>query len=287
MSSHRTDTLSHPQPNGYRIALVVCLTSGLLASCAGKKDPDPIPPQTTTRVTPQLEPPPELPAPVRQVRPTRASTVKVIDPGGEVDDERPKTLLEASELAKKRQREGTAEPPALVINDENLHEYAEKAEIIMVEGEPAAPPITTTRVVTPTGTDPLLERGEQYWRSRALEIRMGWRRTLDRIEELELESAALRQEFYAEEDPYLRDSQVKPAWDRVLDRLEQHRLRASQYEQELEAFLNEGHRAGAEPGWLAEGWELEPETKEAKEPEEMSIHRPTDIPVAVDEVEDP
>jgi len=32
-------------------------------------------------------------------------------------------------------------------------------------------------------------------------------------------SAGWRRRFYAENDPYARDSQIKPEWDRVLDRL--------------------------------------------------------------------
>lgn len=264
------------------VSSIVLLTSVL--GCSGKKDPQPLPPQTTTQVTSRLEPPP-LPPPIREVRPTRSSTVKVIDPGGEEEEDKPKTLFEASQRAKEEEQRRPA-AAAIEINDENLHEYAEKAEIIMLEGEPAAPP--PSRIIAPPVTDDGEEiRDEAYWRNRALEIRMGWRTALDRIDELELESAALRQQFYAEEDPYLRDSQIKPAWDRVLDRLTQLRERADRYERELETFLEEGRQSGAEPGWLAEGWELEPEgNREPEEESELTIHRSTDIPVT-DEVEDP
>lgn len=265
-----------------RAVLSVFLALGW-AACAGKKAPEPLPSQTATQVGPQLEPPPQLPPPIREIKPTRPSTVKVIDPGGE--EEEPLTLYEASQRA--REQSGPRSEPIAEITDENLSEYAEKAEIIMVEGEPAAPPLSVVqRSSEETATTPEAH-DEQYWRNGALELRMGWRRTLDRIDELELESAALRQQFYAEEDPYLRDSHIKPEWDRVLDQLGQLRDRSLRYEQELDNFLEEGRRAGAEPGWLSEGWELEPERAELKaEPEPLSAHQAGE-PQIVDEVIDP
>jgi hypothetical protein len=123
-------------------------------------------------------------------------------------------------------------------------------------------------------------RDEQYWRGRALELRMGWRRTYDQIDELELESAALRQQFYAEDDPYVRDSQLKPAWDRVLDRLDQLREQSARYELELETFIAEGQRAGALQGWLNQGWELEPTAEERKSARRLESHEAVDPPVA-------
>ncbi len=38
--------------------------------------------------------------------------------------------------------------------------------------------------------------------------------------QLEKEAAGWRRRFYAEDDPYVRDGQIKPEWDRVLDLLE-------------------------------------------------------------------
>ncbi len=284
---------NHLSTSLLRAALAALLLLGT-AACSGKKQPDPIPSQTTTQSTSRLEAPPNLPPPIRQVRPTRPTTVKVIDPGG--NDEGPQTLIEASQLAKTRQRGEPSREPVVEINDENLHEYAGKAEVIMIEGEPAAPALTLARAPEgtegtssdlDTGTDAV--RDEQYWRNGALDLRMGWRRTLDRIDELELESAALRQQFYAEEDTYIRDNHVKPEWDRVLDRLGQLRDRAQRYNQELDQFVEDGRRAGAHPGWLSEGWELEPEPGETGQEEELdpfSAHQSGE-PQVVDEVIDP
>ncbi|MEM1182054.1 MAG: hypothetical protein AAGM22_27145, partial [Acidobacteriota bacterium] len=222
------------------------------------------PPQIA-QATPPLPPP--LPPAIREVKPTSRATVKVIDPGPS-GAEQPKTLIEASRLAKAQKR-AQAQQPIAQINDDNLAEFAEGADVIVLESEPAAPP-PSDEFDSP---DPLAEgsdldggdiRDEDYWRNRALELRMGWRRTIDELAELELESAALRQQFYAEEDPYIRDSQVKPSWDRTLDRLSTLRTRAQRYEQELDVFVEDGRRSGALQGWLNQGWELEP-TDEEKE----------------------
>lgn len=241
-------------------------------ACSGGNEPELLPSQTMTQVAPQLaEPPPPPPLPIREIRPTRPS-VKVIDPGGE--SEQPKTLLEASRLAKARKQD-TADSIA-VINDDNLHEYSEGAEVIILDSPPAAPMPDLEEPPAEEGSE---IRDEQYWRGRALELRMGWRRAIDRIAELELESAALRQQFYAEDDPYLRDSQLKPAWDRALDRLDQLRDQAARLEQELEVFVAEGQRAGTPQGWLNQGWELEPTPEERRVTERVKSHQAIDPPV--------
>ena len=276
--------LTRPNFIPWLSATLLLLTA--ISGCTGKKPPEPIPPQTTTQVSPQIEPPPQLPPPVREVRPSRSSTVTVIDPGVDDDKVDPKTLLEASQLAKALEAQGQSEA-VVQINDENLHQYAEQGDIIMLEGEPAAPALErkAAAATVEKGSDGGT-RDEPYWRNRAVELRMGWRRTADRIADLELEAAALRQEFYAEEDPYLRDSQIKPEWDSVLDEIRRLEERTDRYQRDLGVFLEEGRRADVPPGWLSEGWELEPEPIEAENVEEFTIHKSTDIPVA-DEVEDP
>ncbi len=263
-----------------RTPLTLILLFGLATlACSGNQEPEPMPSQTVTQVTPQLQPPPPAPPRIREVEPTKSSTVKVIDSGEEADD--PLTLAEASRLAKARKAE-TREPVAK-ITDDNLHEYSQGADVIVLESQPAA----ELEAPTPGGGAPGSDRpgpapavrGEDYWRTRALELRMGWRRTVDRIQELELQAAALRQQFYAEEDPYIRDSQLKPAWDRVLDRLEDLRQRSARYEQDLDVFIDEGRRAGALQGWLNQGWELEPTPDERERAGELEGHQAIDPPV--------
>lgn len=245
--------------------LLVACCAATLACSGGGQQAQALPSQSVSQVTPQLEPPPPLPPPapaIREVTPqTDRSTVKVIEEGGSVSQ--PKSLAEASRLAKARK--GQHGPSVVSINDDNLHEFSEQGDIIVLESAPAAPnPVDDSDALVNPGSSRLDDsvRDEQYWRNRALELRMGWRRTVDRIKELTLESASLRQRFYAEDDPYVRDSQLKPAWDRVLDRIEQLKLRSDQYERELETFSIEGRQSQAHQGWLNQGWELEPSADE-------------------------
>ena len=165
-------------PLRFHLAWVLALSLG---ACSGGEKPETMPSQTLTQVAPQLAtPPPPPPPPIREVQPTRPS-VKVIDVGGDADQ--PKSLAEASRLAKSRK--SRTRDSIAVINDENLHEFAQGAEVIIVEGPPAVPDPEPEPLAAAAADDGV--RDEQYWRSKALEIRMGWRRTLDRIADLELE----------------------------------------------------------------------------------------------------
>lgn len=275
-------SMIHARGRGLLGWSALACAAAIAAACSGSKDPEPLPSQTVSQVTPRLQPPPPS-APIRRVAPTKKSTVKVIDAGGG-GSENPKTLVEASRFAKaQKARDGSQEPIAK-ITDENLHEFAQDGEIIVLDSEPAAPRLDlATPEAKPEDSGDV--RSEDYWRTRALELRMGWRRSVDRIQELELESAALRQQFYAEEDPYIRDSQLKPSWDRVLDRLEELRDRAGRYEQELELFVAEGRRTGALQGWLNQGWELEPTAEERDRIEQLAAHQSVDPPI-LDEDDD-
>jgi hypothetical protein len=102
-------------------------------------------------------------------------------------------------------------------------------------------------------------RDEAYWRGRAKDVRVRWRQAVDEIGTLEKKAADLRWQFYAEDDPAVRDQQIKPEWDRVLDDLRRARQDARAFEGELADLMEEGRRDGALPGWLGEGVELEPE----------------------------
>jgi hypothetical protein len=171
--------------------------------------------------------------------------VVVIDDGTS-DVEKPKTLVEAAKAEKARRAKTNRS--AIVINDKNLHKYAAKGSLTVATPKKSAAPAAAA----PNGHD------EQFWRRGVLEIRLRLRRATDRVKELEQAAGDWRRRFYAQDDPYVRDGQIKPAWDRVLDELRQAKTEIDVSRRELEDFLDQGRREGALPGWLREGIEQEP-----------------------------
>lgn len=222
------------------------------------------------------EPPPARPPASEPVR----RQLIVIDHGS--SEVRP----EPGELAHSTRRDAAASPgaPPRVTND-NLADYARRGRVTMsggaavTPGDPAAAEAAgeTETAAAASGEAP---RDEAWWRARAREIREEWRRTVDEIGELEEAAADLRWRFYAEDDPWIRDGQVKPEWDRALDRLSGARRRLDEYPRRLEALIEEGRREGALPGWLREGVELEPRPEELPgaepDPAEPVEPRPVD-----------
>jgi hypothetical protein len=121
-------------------------------------------------------------------------------------------------------------------------------------GGAATTPVTAA--ASPAASNAALS--EEYWRSQALKIRLDWKAAVEEVDELQAEVADLRRRFYQEDDPHYRDNEIKPSWDRALDRLKDAKSEAEAQERKLSRFLDEGHRAGALPGWLREGVEFEP-----------------------------
>lgn len=223
----------------------------------------------------QPTPEPAVPAPepalpeAEESRAPYGDDVIVLDSGGE-ENGAPRSLADAARA--EREKRAHARPPVAVITNQSLKQSkgqvtfatpAKKAE----EEKPAAD----------TPAQPV--RDESYWRSRALEIRLRWRHAADAVKELEQSSAGWRRRFYAENDTYVRNGQIKPEWDRVLDRLEEARADAEMAQKELAELLEEGRLAGALPGWLREGMDQEPK-EEPKKPSDT--HQVIDPPV-VDE----
>lgn len=241
--------------------LAAVVTAALLiAACSHA--PESLPPQSVAQQpaaaegTPVPEPPPPAPPKSPDV-----ITIEAAEPPA--DDTR--SLVEAAR--RERQRRGQTGEPVAVITDGNLHEHATgqltfvdreagEATAAAEDGEPA------DGAEGETGERDEGERGEAYWRERVRELREGWRAAADRIPELEEKAAELRQQFYAADDAYYRDSRIKPAWDRAIDQIAQSHAAAEAFRLELEQALDDGRRAGALPGWLREGIELEPEPAE-------------------------
>ena len=198
------------------------------------------PPQTVTPAAPSApgvgteEP---VPAKVKGTEPI------VIEAGGKAAG-RGRSLAEAA--ASERERRRGLGAPVVTIDDKNLAQHATGT---LTTSEPSQ---------TPLGEVPDLAADEEHWRERVRTVREEWAAEVDSILELQERAAELRTRFYATDDPYVRDGQVKPAWDHALQSLEDARQRARQLEDELEATLEEGRQAGALPGWLREGMELEP-----------------------------
>ena len=190
-----------------------------------------------------------------------------------------RSLMDAARAAR-AEREGTGSATA-VITDETLAEYA-TGELSIAEkpaGDPPKVPPSATSGEN-AGKEP---RGEAYWRDRVRAERTAWRDLFDETVELESEIARLRREFYAEDDGYYRDSQIKPAWDRALDRLAEIREEIVHARETVFKTLEEGRLAGALPGWLREAIDLEPEELESED--DLEDHEITE-PVVLDETGD-
>ena len=232
--------------------LIAAVLSLGAAGCRGTPQPvvraDETPPaKTASEAPPQPEPSPTAPTPEK--KPIRDDDPVIVDPGVP-DDYRPTTLAEASRA--ERTRRASAGASKVAINDKNLHKHASKGQVTIADPkekglqEAAAAPL------------PVDSRDEQYWRSRARDIRERWRQAADDVKELEQKSTELRQKFYLQSDTFTRDNQIKPEWDRVLDKLRKSRLDAETAQKELGEFLEEGRVADVMPGWLREGEDEEP-----------------------------
>jgi len=176
------------------------------------------------------------------------------------------SLFELS-VAEGKRRAKAQEPIARVTN-ENLHEYQD-AQLTFAKAEDegkasdAAQGKDGEKSEAAAATE---QHGEEYWSSRVLGLRTKLRDAVDEIDDLQDRIADLRRRFYSEDDPYVRDGQIKPAWDRALDRLTRTHDDVARLRKELADTLEEGRRDGALPGWLREGIELEPTFKDEEQP---------------------
>lgn len=211
----------------------------------------------------------------QQSEPMREKIV-VVDRGGSSRTPSPGELAAATR--EERRRHGDRSVAALT--DENLAEYAARGKVtisgtpVPEEGEEAVGEGGEEGAADAVAAEALADEpcDEPCWRRRALELRQAWRDTADSIEELEAEVAEQRWKFYATDDPWVRDTQVKPAWDRALDQLRTARDEAERYGERVDELMQQGRRAGALPGWLREGIDLEPDpavaAREGRDPSE-------------------
>jgi hypothetical protein len=210
-------------------------------------------PATPPPGTPQEAAAPATPAPGDgnpKPEPARGSKVIVVDSGDDAAAH-PKTLVEAAH--EERERRAHAREPVAVITNKSLPHS--KGQLTYAQ--------PTTKAAAAKGEKGKEKaagetRDEAYWRKRGLDIRQRWHDAADQISKLEQEVADWRRRFYSQDDPAVRDAQVKPEWDRALDQLQHKKEEVVSTRHELDAYLDEGRQAGALPGWLREGADLEP-----------------------------
>lgn len=261
--------MAAPRLTGALLLLIPWLGA---AGCAAPRPPvaraaEPKQPAPASTPSPAVDSTPAAPAPapaVPEATPqSRVGIVDVVDPGGDAGNV---SLVQAAKA--ERERRSHSGEPIAVITDKSLPHMA-KGQLTFADKKkgvekPAAAPVDA--------------RDEQYWRGRALDIRTRWREAADEVKDLEKSAAGWRRRFYAENDPYQRDGQIKPEWDRVLDRMGKAREEAEAAKKELEEFMDEGRRAGALPGWLREGSENEP-VEEKKKDREPGTVEPKEPPI--------
>jgi len=220
--------------------------------------PAPAPTAEPAKTEPTPGPKPEQPA---SAAAGAGSSVVVIDPGTE--EGRPRSLVEAAKA--ERERRAQAGEPTVVITNKSLAHSSGQ----LTHAQPKR-----TKAEAKGKAAAAAPHDEAYWRKRGLDIRVRWRRSTEDVERLQQEAADLRRRFYSQADPAVRDAQIKPEWDRTLELLDKARLDIVAATGELDAFMEEGRRAGALPGWLREGTDQEPEHKPAPPAPTDSIEPP-------------
>jgi hypothetical protein len=242
--------------------------AALLAACSQAPKPQPVsaakPEAPAAQPAAAASPAPEKPA-TAAPNDGGGTSVVVIDPGEEENG--PKSLVEAARA--ERQRKAHASGPVAVITNKTLSHSSGQ----LTQAQPAPGAKKGKEAAAKAAAKPAVH-DEAYWRQHGLDIRVRWRKASEDVERLEKEAAELRRRFYAQNDPAVRDAQIKPEWDRTLELLDKARLDVKAAQAELAAFMEEGRRAGALPGWLREGAETEPEKKPAPASPTESIEPP-------------
>jgi hypothetical protein len=258
------------------------------ASAAGAASAPGGPASPATSPAPPTSPTPPIAAAQKPAAAPGDPSVVVVDQ----PDYDPSSQLTLAQAAKaERERKAEAVPPRIVINNKNLHRYAKGGQLTVADPKkkkqdatPAAAASASTAAAPATarpaagggaaGTaataggagSPGFERDERYWRGRALDIRERWHNAAERVKGLEQDVSEWRRRFYAQDDPWVRDGQIKPAWDHALEELRASRAAVVSAKKELVEFQEEGRIAGALPGWLREGIDLEPKEEPPVDP---------------------
>lgn len=142
-------------------------------------------------------------------------------------------------------------PGGIVITNDNLQALAGGVELTSASG------VASQLQETPqaaAGARPQLASGEaalqRLWQQRYQRAR-GYLRFLEN-EEVRLNRAVerLKTAFYAEDDGFRRDSEIKPAWDEALAQLTETRKLLADNRALPDEVLQAALREGALPGWF-------------------------------------
>lgn len=230
------------------------LALGAAVACSSAPDPED-PTAAGFSVPPtQAAPPPT----VRPSQPPPPPPSKVVEIKASSGEEEQRTLVQAAEAERQRRRQ-LGEESTIVINNQNLADYAKDGQLTYVEEVAGTSAAATSGETAGAAAERDRRQDEDYWRGRAIDIRLKWRRAVEDSDVLKDRIARLRQDFYREDDPYIRDGQIKPQWDKALVDLEQARDDARRYQVELDTLFQEAQDLGIELVWLQEGVDLEPE----------------------------
>lgn len=139
----------------------------------------------------------------------------------------------------------------LTITNENLKALAGDVELTTAAGAAPLP------AGTPEGPGPSRERAgggeaaaQRLWQQRYQRAR-GYLRYLEQEEDrLSGEVERLKREFYAQDDPFRRDGEIKPAWDEALAKLNETRAQLAQARNLPDEVIQAALREGALPGWF-------------------------------------
>ncbi len=240
-------------------------------------------PPPEAQALPGPDPREPIPEPVSdpEPEPNGNDIMIVIEEGTAVQNSQP-SLVEAATAERKRR--ATAPKSIAIVTDKNLKDFRD-GQLTETGGPQPNVRRSSKPAAADTAEPEVAADPETYWRGRILRARMNWASAVEETDHLESKIAELRQRFYAEEDPYYRDSRIKPSWDRAIDRLEEARAAIDQYRSEVRTILEEGRRASALPGWLREGLDLEPEVLRSRtenRPSPPGEHIPGEPKVAAD-----
>lgn len=231
---------------------VALLSLAVAAGCAAHAPreaalPAPLPAASAPATAPAE---PERVSPPADEPPSRPATVIVLEAGGGTASDPDGDLVAAARA--ERARRQAAGPPAVILTDRNLKEFGRDQKLTEATPTEREGSAEAKGGTADTGAE------ERYWRDRGRSLRARWRQAAEDLAAGRNRAAELRVLFYATDDPFQRDGEIKPAWDRAIERIGEWEREIEEVRRELDLFLEEGQRAGAQPAWLDDGIDLEP-----------------------------